>query len=170
MAKKQTAKKTAIYPGTFDPITFGHTDVLQRASRMFDKVIIAVAESSSKSSMFSADQRVRMIKSVTAEMKNVSVDSFKGLLVDYAKSKNAGVIIRGLRAISDFEYEFRMALTNRRIANNIETVFLMPGENYSFISSSLVREIAKYGGDVSSFVPAIVIVKLKDILKKTSKR
>ena len=155
------AKRIAIYPGTFDPVTFGHLDVLERASRMFDKVIISVAKSSAKKTLFSIDERVRLIKSVSANLKNVSVESFDGLLVKYAKSKKAGAIIRGLRAISDFEYEFQMALTNRKIAPNIETVFLMPSEKYSFISSTLVREAAKYGADVSSFVPRAVTKKIK---------
>lgn len=154
-------KTIAIYPGTFDPFTLGHLDVLERASKLFDKVIISVAESSSKSTMFSVEDRIAIIKSAAAGMKNVEVSSFGGLLVGYAKSKNAGVIVRGLRAISDFEYEFQMALTNRKIAGDIETVFLMPGEKYSYISSSLVREIARYKGDIAQFVPQIVVEYVK---------
>jgi pantetheine-phosphate adenylyltransferase len=153
-AVKRQAKTIAIYPGTFDPVTLGHLDVLVRASRLFDNVIISVAKSSAKKTLFSLSERVKMIKDASANLKNVSVESFDGLLVKYAKAKKAGAIIRGLRAISDFEYEFQMALTNRKIAPDIETVFLMPGEKYSFISSTLVREAAKYGADVSSFVPA----------------
>lgn len=147
-------KTIAIYPGTFDPITLGHLDVLKRASRLFDEVIIASAISSSKNTMFTIEERIDAIKLSISDMKNCSVEKFDGLLVNYAIEKRASVIIRGLRAISDFEYEFQMALTNRRIAPDVETVFLMPGEKHSFISSTLVREVAKYGGDVSEFVPA----------------
>jgi len=143
----------AIYPGTFDPLTLGHLDVLKRACRLFDEVIISVAKSSSKNTLLTPEERIEVINESVKELKNCSVESFDGLLVNYAKEKKANVIIRGLRAISDFEFEFQMALTNRKIAENIETVFLMPGEKYSFISSTLVREIAKYGGDVSDFVP-----------------
>ncbi len=143
----------AIYPGTFDPLTFGHLDVLKRAAKMFDEVIISVVKNSSKSTLLSLDERTSIIEEVIKEMKNCRVESFDGLLVNYAKEKNANVIVRGLRAISDFEYEFQMALTNRKIAENIETIFLMPSEKSSFISSTLVREIAKYGGEIKDFVP-----------------
>ena len=160
------AKNRAIYPGTFDPFTLGHLDVLKRAAVLFDEVIVSVAKSSSKNTMLSLEERTGIITESAAGIKNCSIESFDGLLVNYAKEKNAGVIIRGLRAISDFEYEFQMALTNRKIAENIETVFLMPGEKYSFISSTLVREIAKYGGDVSEFVPEAA---LKIIRSKYSK-
>jgi pantetheine-phosphate adenylyltransferase len=159
-------KTTAIYPGTFDPLTFGHLDVLQRASKLFDEVIISVAKSSAKSTMLSLDERVAVITSVISGLSNCRVESFEGLLVNYAKEKKANVIIRGLRAISDFEYEFQMALTNRKIAENIETVFLMPGEKYSFISSTLVREIAKYGGDVKDFVPVEAVKIIAEKYKK----
>ena len=156
------ANRIAIYPGTFDPVTFGHLDVLERAAKMFDKVIISAAASSGKTALFSLVERIEMLKKITMKLKNVQTESFGGLLVDYAKSKKAVVIIRGLRAISDFEYEFQMALTNRKIAPEIETVFLMPNEKYSYISSTFVREIAKYGGDVSGFVPKAA----EEMLKK----
>jgi pantetheine-phosphate adenylyltransferase len=155
------SRKTAIYPGTFDPITFGHIDVLERAAKIFEKVIISIARSSSKNALFTIDERVELIQQVTAGLKNVETDVFEGLLVKYAESKNADVLIRGLRAISDFEYEFQMALTNRKIAPEVETIFLMPNEKYSYISSTLVKEIAAYSGDVSGFVPKIVSDKLK---------
>lgn len=158
-------KLTAIYPGTFDPITLGHLDVLDRASRMFEKVIIAASEGSSKTTLFTLNERLRMLRTVTSKYRNVSADSFRGLLVDYARKKNARIIIRGLRAISDFEYEFQMALTNRKISPELETVFLMPNEKYSYISSTFVREISRYGGEVSAFVP----VSVKKMLKRKFK-
>ncbi len=153
----------AIYPGTFDPLTYGHLDVLMRASKLFDEVIISVANSSSKNTLLTTNERTGIISEVIKNITNCRVESFDGLLVNYAKKKNANVIIRGLRAISDFEFEFQMALTNRKIAENIETVFLMPGEKYSYISSTLVREIVKYGGEVKDFIPpeAVKIISAK---------
>lgn len=146
-------KLTAIYPGTFDPLTFGHLDVIERASVLFGSIIVAAAISTSKQTLLSIEERIEVISNSTKHLKNCTVERFDGLLVDFARQKNAGVIVRGLRTISDFEYEFRMALTNRKIAENIETVFLMTSEEYSYISSTLVREIAKYGGNISGFVP-----------------
>jgi pantetheine-phosphate adenylyltransferase len=144
---------TAIYPGTFDPITNGHLDLISRASRLYRKVIVAVAESPGKQPLFALDERVRLIESVVGEFSNVDVIGFNNLLVECAKQCQASVILRGLRAVSDFEYEFQMAGMNRRLAPDIETVFLTPAEQYEFISSSMIREIAKLNGDVSSFVP-----------------
>ena len=160
-------KRTAIYPGTFDPVTYGHIDVLQRAAKIFDHVIISVAESSSKKTLFTADERTKMILAASRGLKNVSIDIFEGLLVKFAEKKKAHAIIRGLRAISDFEYEFQMALTNRKISKKVETVFLMPNEKYSYISSTLVKEIAAYSGDLKSFVPAYVAKELKKKFRKT---
>jgi pantetheine-phosphate adenylyltransferase len=157
--------KIAIYPGTFDPITYGHVDVIERAREIFDKVIVMVARNSSKAPLFSTEERVKMIKDVVKKFKNVEVDSFEGLLVNYAKKKKATAIVRGLRAVSDFEYEFQMALTNRKLAKDITTVFLMPHEKYTYLNSSIVREIARMGGDVSGFVP----VSVKQALKKKFK-
>ena len=154
-------KKTALYPGTFDPITFGHIDVIERASHLFDIIIVSVAGSSSKKTMFSIKERINMIENSVKRIKNVRVTSFNKLVVDYAKSQGACAIIRGLRAISDFEYEFQMALTNRKIAEDITTVFLMPNEKFTYLNSTLVREIASFGGDVSPFVPKYVLKKLK---------
>ncbi|MGY6274049.1 pantetheine-phosphate adenylyltransferase [Methylomonas sp. MgM2] len=147
---------TAIYPGTFDPITNGHLDLIARASKLFDEVIVAVAESRGKQPLFGLDERVRLIEGLIGEFSNVSVIGFENLLVECAKQYNASVIIRGLRAVSDFEYEFQMAGMNRRLAPDIETVFLTPAEQYEFISSSMIREIAKLHGDVSGFVPETV--------------
>jgi pantetheine-phosphate adenylyltransferase len=153
--------KVAVYPGTFDPITFGHIDVIERAAALFDKTVVAVSVNSAKKTLFTVSERIDMIKHSVKHLKNISVTSFKGLLVDFAESKNVDVIIRGLRAISDFEYEFQMALTNRKIAENITTVFLMPNEKYTYLNSTLVKEIAAFGGDVSAFVSEYVLKKIK---------
>jgi pantetheine-phosphate adenylyltransferase len=149
-------KITAIYPGTFDPITNGHLDLVARAAQLFDDVIIAVAENKTKSPLFSLDERVALAKIVTAEFTNVYVIGFDNLLVECAKQQGARVILRGLRAVSDFEYEFQMAGMNRRLAPELETVFLTPAEQYEFISSSMIREIARLNGNVSCFVPECV--------------
>jgi len=155
------SKRTAIYPGTFDPVTYGHIDVLQRAAKIFDHVIISVAKSSSKKTLFTVEERASMILKAAKGLKNVSVDVFEDLLVKFAEKKRADAIIRGLRAISDFEFEFQMALTNRKISPKVETVFLMPNEKYSYISSTLVKEIAAYSGALKSFVPPYVAIELK---------
>jgi pantetheine-phosphate adenylyltransferase len=154
-------KPKAVYPGTFDPVTYGHLDVLDRAAGIFRTVTISVAESTGKNTLFSLEERLKMIRN-SVKSRNIRIESFSGLLVDYAARIKAGVIVRGLRAISDFEYEFKMALINRKIAPEIETVFLMPNEKYSYISSTFVKEIAKFGGDVSAFVPPSV----REMLKK----
>jgi pantetheine-phosphate adenylyltransferase len=146
----------AIYPGTFDPITNGHIDLIARASRIFQKVIVAVAVNSNKTPLFTLAERVALVQAVTPEFSNVEVIGFDNLLVDCAQTQNAHVILRGLRAVSDFEYEFQMAGMNRRLAPQLETMFLTPAEQYEFISSSMIREIARLKGDVSSFVPEIV--------------
>ncbi|GJQ19774.1 MAG: phosphopantetheine adenylyltransferase [Bacteroidia bacterium] len=148
--------RIAIYPGTFDPITNGHLDILDRAVKLFDKVIITIARNPSKSPLFSEEERLDMLREATKGHRNVEVDSFEGLLVDYARSKQAAAIVRGLRAISDFEYELQMALMNRKLDAAVETVFLMPNEKYTYLNSSIVREISRHGGDVSEFVPPTV--------------
>ena len=148
--------RTAIYAGTFDPITFGHLDLVERAAKTFDRLIISVAASKGKGTLFSLGERVELVREVVKPFKNVEVDSFAGLLVDHVREKGARVIIRGLRAFSDFEFEFQMALTNRRMAPDVETIFLMPKEEYSYVSSSSVREIAAMGGDAGLFVPSVV--------------
>jgi len=159
----------ALYPGSFDPITFGHIDILERATHMFDKVIVTVAVNNEKKAIFKGDERVELIKKCiegTEYAHKVEVRQFTGLLVDYARKLNATTLVRGVRQISDFEYEFRMALTNRRLAPNIDTIFLMPNEHYTFISASLVKEVAYWGGDLSSFVPDLVA---KALMKKFQK-
>jgi pantetheine-phosphate adenylyltransferase len=148
--------KIAIYPGTFDPITNGHLDIIERAIKVFDTVVVTIARNSSKNPLFSDKERLEMIREVVKGMKQVEVDSFEGLLVNYAKKKKATAVLRGLRAISDFEYEFALALTNRKLNDTLETVFLMPSERYTYLNSTIVREIARLGGDVSDFVPPIV--------------
>jgi pantetheine-phosphate adenylyltransferase len=145
--------KLCIYPGTFDPVTYGHLDVLERAAKLFEHVTVAVAVSSTKNALFTADQRVELVRANLGHLPNVDVLSFEGLLVEFARQHKAHAIIRGLRALSDFEFEFNMALMNRHLEPNVETLFVMPKEAYSYTSSSLVKQIAKLGGDVGKFVP-----------------
>jgi len=159
--------RVAIYPGSFDPMTFGHLDLIRRAAVIYDKVIVAVAKDAPKDTFFSAKERVSMLKEATKDMENVSIEDFNGLIVDFAREKNAQVLVRGLRMISDFEYELQMALTNRRLASEIETVFLMPSEGHQFLSSSVVRETGSLGADISSFAPAVVVDAFN---KRTKKR
>jgi len=150
----------AVYPGTFDPITNGHADLIERASRIFAEVIVAIAANPSKKPVFSLDERVQMAKTVTSHCNNVSIVGFDSLLVHFVRDNNAKVILRGLRAVSDFDYEFQLAGMNRRLDSDIETIFLTPAEKYAYISSSLVREISALGGDVSEFVHENTKVKL----------
>lgn len=160
--------KIAVYPGSFDPITNGHLDVIRRAGKMFDRVIVAVARNGEKTPLFSTRERVALARAAVQNLRNVTVDDFEGLLVRYARRKKATVVVRGLRAVSDFEFEFQMALMNRRLDGGIETIFLMPKDEYTFISSHLVREIAGLGGDVSAFVPRAVQKALKVKMRRTS--
>lgn len=154
-----------IYPGTFDPITNGHTDLIERASRLFDHVIVAVAESTPKKPVLPLDVRVNLSKRVLSHLNNVEVCGFNSLLIDFARQKGAHIILRGLRAVSDFEYEFQLANMNRKLYPHIESVFLTPAEQYSYISSTLVREIAALGGDVSQFVDSAVAQALQQHLQ-----
>ena len=154
----------AIYPGTFDPITNGHSDLIQRAARLFDKVIVAIAGSTHKVPLFSLERRVALAREVLVGVPNIEITNFDCLLVDYVQECDAHVIIRGLRAVSDFEYEFQLAGMNRRLAPDVETMFLTPAEQYAYISSTLVREVAKHGGDISPFVHKVVVDALRDTI------
>ena len=157
--------RIAVYPGTFDPVTYGHIDLIKRASRIFDKVIIAVAHNKGKGVLFTPAERVIMLKDATKLIKNVTVENFDGLVVDYVKRTGANVMVRGLRMISDFEYEFQMALTNRKLDGDIETIFMMPHEEYSYVSSKLIKEAGALGADLTSFVPKECAAALKKKFK-----
>jgi len=159
-------KKIAVYAGSFDPVTYGHIDIINRAARIFDQIIVAVAHNIEKEPLFDVKERVSMMKRVTHNIPNIKVDDFTGLAVDYVSKSGANVLIRGLRMVSDFEYEFQMALTNRKLNEKIETIFLMPNEAYSYLSSTLIKEAASLGADVSNFVPGFIAAKLKAKLKK----
>lgn len=162
--------RTAIYPGSFDPITNGHLDVIQRAAKLFDRVIVAVAQNESKKSLFTLAERKRLVTRSVRALPNVESDAFDGLLVEYVESRSGDAIIRGLRAVSDFEFEFQLALMNRKLDERVETIFMMPKDTYTFISSRLVKEIARLGGDVSSFVPAEVRAALNAKFAKSKNR
>ena len=153
--------RLAVYPGSFDPLTNGHVDIIERGARLFDRIVLAVSVNPDKRPLFSVEERIEILREVFRSRPNVEVESFNGLLVDYAHTRGADVIVRGLRAISDFEYEMQMALMNRRLEPQIETVFMMPAETYSYLSSRLVREISQFGGSVSGLVPHSVEEQLK---------
>ena len=157
--------RTAIYPGSFDPLTNGHLDVVQRAAKLFDRVVVAVAKNEGKNPLFTLKERLALVKQSVNGLPNVESDAFDGLLVDYVVAKNARAIVRGLRAVSDFEFEFQLALMNRKLNENVETIFMMPKDTYTFLSSRIVKEIARLGGDVSAFVPAHVQAALIKKLK-----
>ena len=154
--------RTAIYPGSFDPVTNGHLDVIKRALKLVDNVVVAIVHNPKKRGCFTPEERAKLLRGVLSDEKRVQVDAFSGLLVDYVQAQGAGTIIRGLRAVADFEFEFQMALMNRRLAPAVDTIFLMTDENHMFVSSSLVKEIARLGGDVSEFVPDAVRVALEE--------
>ena len=158
--------RTAVYAGTFDPITNGHSDLVIRTTEMFDKVILAIAENPDKNPLFPLDQRIAMAQEVLKDVDHVEIVGFSGLLIDFARSVDAKVLLRGLRAVSDFEYEFQLASMNRRLDKNIETVFLTPSERYTFVSASLVKEIARYKGDVSEFVHPHVHTELRNAFEQ----
>jgi pantetheine-phosphate adenylyltransferase len=161
---KPPGKLVAIYPGSFDPITNGHLDLIERASRLVDRLIVSILRNERKQPLFSVQQRMEMLQEVIAPYENVEIDFFEGLLVDYAAARGATLIIRGIRAISDYEYEWQMALMNRRLRPEIETMFLMAGEAHSFISSHLVKEVIRLGGNIADLVPSTVEKRIKDRL------
>ena len=164
--RKNHRMKTAVCPGSFDPVTFGHLDIIRRAAGMFDRVIVAVMTNAAKQPMFTKEERVEFLRRATAGLDNVEIDSFEGLLADYARQKNATVIVKGLRAMSDFEYEFQMALTNRRLNPETETAFLTTTAEHMYLSSSVVKQVGESGGDITGFVPDGII---EDIMNKVSK-
>lgn len=158
-----------LYPGSFDPVTNGHKDIIDRASRLFDKVIVSVVENPRKIPLFTVEERVGMLKVIAKNYDNVEVDSFRGLLINYAREKNVNIIVKGLRALSDFEYEFQMALVNRKLESRLETMFMMTNSRYSYLSSSIVKEVAQYGGDICDMVPTevygMIMKKIREIRK-----
>jgi pantetheine-phosphate adenylyltransferase len=155
------APRVAIYPGSFDPLTSGHVDIIERGAKIFDSIIVAILVNVEKTPLFSEAERITLIRDVFKAHKNVQAETFSGLLVDYAQQKNATVLVRGLRAVSDFEYEFQMALMNRHLAPGLETVFMMPDEKYTYISSRLIKEVFTLGGEITGLVPPIVEEKLR---------
>ena len=160
----------AVYPGTFDPVTYGHLDLIKRARKIFDEVIVAVAHNPGKAPLFSVKERVAMLKRVTRGWRGVVIDEFNSLVVDYVRRRRARVVIRGLRMLSDFEYEFQMALTNRKLSDQVETIFLMPSESHAYVSARLIKEAAALGADLSAFVPSFVATALKQKLAKPGVR
>ena len=160
--------RTAVYPGSFDPLTNGHLDIIRRGTRLFDKVIVAILENEGKAPLFSVEERMDLLRSVTADLPNVQVQSFSGLLVRFVEKVEANVLVRGIRAVSDFEYEFQMALMNRQISPGTETIFMMPAVEYTYVSSRLVKEVFRLGGDVSRLVPPIVLESLRRRLEVTT--
>ena len=161
--------RTAIYPGSFDPLTNGHLDVIQRAAKLFDRVIVAVAQNDSKQPLFTLAERLALVRAAIKHLPHVEADSFDGLLIEYAARQKAQAVVRGLRAVSDFEFEFQLALMNRKLNENVEAIFMMPKDTYTFLSSRIVKEIARLGGDVSSFVPPHVQTALIKKLKLRKK-
>ena len=157
--------KVAIYPGSFDPVTSGHLDIIKRSSKIFDKLYVSVLVNSSKTPCFSLEERMDMIRKITMQYDNVYVDSFTGLLVDYLKQKNAKVVVKGLRAVSDFEYEFQMAHMNHKLDKNVETMFLVASNKYSYLSSSIVKEVARHGGNLEGLVPDCLLDEVGEKLK-----
>ena len=158
-------KSRAIYPGTFDPVTYGHIDLIQRARKLFDEVIVAVAHNPGKTPVFTVEERVQLLRQATRSMRGVRVDHFDSLVVEYVRRRSCRVMVRGLRMLSDFEYEFQMALTNRKLAGDVETIFMMPSESYAYISARLIKEAAALGADLSAFVPPFVARALRQKLR-----
>jgi pantetheine-phosphate adenylyltransferase len=149
-------ERTAVYPGSFDPVTNGHLDIIQRGLKIFDRIIVTILDNPAKQTLFSVDERIALLRESLKDVKNIEIDSYDGLLVDYAQRRHANAILRGMRAVSDFEYEFQMALMNRRLNREVQTVFLMTGLRWIFTSSSIIKEAARFGGDIESMVPPVV--------------
>lgn len=160
-------EKTAVYPGSFDPVTNGHLDIINRGLKIFDRIIVTILDNPAKKTLFSVEERISLLKSCLADMERTEVDSYNGLLVDYAQKREAHAILRGMRAVSDFEYEFQMALMNRRLNREVQTVFLMTGLRWIFTSSSIIKEAAQFGGDIESMVPPVVQEKLMEKFGRT---
>ncbi|MBO7289783.1 MAG: pantetheine-phosphate adenylyltransferase [Clostridia bacterium] len=160
--------RIAVYPGSFDPVTKGHLDIIKRASRTFDKVYVAILTNSSKTPMFSLEKRLEWLRRSTQDIENVEIDSFSGLLVNYLNEKNSNIIIKGLRAVSDFEYEFQMALMNRKLNPNVETLFMMTSGKYSYLSSSIVKEVARHKASLDGLVPDFMIEEITELIEKKS--
>jgi pantetheine-phosphate adenylyltransferase len=158
-------KSRAIYPGTFDPVTYGHIDLIKRARKIFDEVIVAVAHNPSKEPLFTVEERIAFLRRATRSLKGVTVDHFDSLVVDYARRRGARVMVRGLRMLSDFEYEFQMALTNRKLADDVETIFMMPSESYAYVSARLIKEAGALGANLSAFIPPFVAEALRRKLR-----
>ena len=158
-------KTRAVYPGTFDPVTYGHIDLIKRARRIFDEVIVAVAHNPGKAPLFTVEERVRMLRRATRAIRGIRIDHFDSLAVDYVRRRKARVMIRGLRMLSDFEYEFQMALTNRKLSDEVETIFMMPSESYAYLSARLMKEAGAFGADLSAFVPPFVAAALRRKLR-----
>ena len=158
-------KTRAVYPGTFDPVTYGHIDLIKRARQIFDEVIVAVAHNPGKAPMFTVEERVQLLRQATRSMRGVTVDHFDSLVVNYARRRGGRVMVRGLRMLSDFEYEFQMALTNRKLAGDVETIFMMPSESYAYVSARLIKEAGAFGADLSAFVPPFVAEALRRKLR-----
>jgi len=154
-------KMRAVYPGTFDPVTYGHIDLIRRARKIFDEVVVAVAHNPSKAPLFTVEERIQLLRQATRSLRGVSIDHFDSLVVDYVKRRGARVVIRGLRMLSDFEYEFQMALTNRKLSEEVETIFMMPSESYAYLSARLIKEAGALGADLSAFVPPFVASALR---------
>lgn len=159
--------RIGIYPGSFDPVTFGHIDIIMRSAKLVDKLIIGVLKNSAKTPLYTTDERVEFLKEITKDIKNVEIESYQGLLVDFADEKKANVLVRGLRAITDFEYELQLAQTNHKLNPRVDTVFLTTSVEYAYLSSSTVREIASYGGDISQFVPECIVKTIYDKFNRT---
>ncbi len=165
-----TELKIGIYPGSFDPITYGHVDIIERSAKLFDRLIVAVLSNPRKTPLFTVEERIEMIQESVKNMPNVEIDTFSGLLIDFARLKKADVIVKGLRAVSDFEYELQMALMNKKLDEHIETIFIMTSSKYSYLSSSVVKEVASFGGCVATVVPPLVEKRLKDKFKIDNKK